>query len=167
MPIPAISAELPCDCTELVLYLESTTPLPVPLSSKNFLNSHRERKGTLTHKGDKGIVSQGWKCHFWYELSLHSVKLLAAATITAGKGDWRICLFLGASSIRALERLREGSVRELPAPSIIRNAALQLPASFAHAHKWNWIKCAKRTPWYHVICTLNFKWNCFSYPCLP
>lgn len=89
MLIPAISAELPPDCMELVLYLESAAPLRVPLSSKNFLNSQREIKGTLTHKGGKGIVSQGWECHFWYDLSLHSSKqqVLAAATISAGKGD--------------------------------------------------------------------------------
>lgn len=134
MLIPAISAEHAPDCSELV---ESAAPLlRVPLSFKNFLNSHREVKGTLIHKGGKGTISQCWECHFWYDLCLHSSKqqLLAAPTISAGKGDRRTCLFLGASKIRSLERLREGSVRELPAVSITRNAALQLPASFAHTH---------------------------------
>lgn len=131
--IPAISAELPPDCTELVLYLESPAPLPVPLSSKNILNSHREIKGTPIHKGGKGTISQGWDCHFWYDLSLQpsAQQLLAAATISAGKGDWSTCLFPGASRIWSLERLREGSACS------IHHQKCSSPASFAHIHKLN------------------------------
>lgn len=108
-------------------------PLHIPLSPKNFLNSHKEIRDSNTKKLVKGTISQGWECHFWYDLSLYSSKqqLLAAAAST-GKGNWSTCLFLRALRIRSLERLRE-----LPAVSMSRNVALQLPASFAHAHKLN------------------------------
>lgn len=94
----------------------------------------RDKGDSNTQRRGKRTVSQGWECHCWYDLSLDSSKqqFFAAATISTGKGDQRTCLFLGASRIRSLERLREGSVRELSALSIIRNAALQLPAICTH-----------------------------------
>lgn len=154
MLLLATSAELPHDCTELMLYPELSAPHIVPLqSSKNHLNSHREIKGTLLHKGGKRTISYGLECHFWYDLSLDlkNQQPLAAARIWNSKGDWRTSLFLGASRIRPTERLREGSARKLLDSSMLYpSPRTQLPSFQHYVCTQTQTKCANRILWYHI-----------------